>query len=113
MKIVKGRRSSEEFMNTPWLPSTEMRQGQAMNGNYAPLENYLRKLPMKQEEITLTFESIEQILNDRLPRSAHEDAPWWGNQKQGIRVDPNAWMDAGWMVEIVDLKEKWVRFVRQ
>jgi hypothetical protein len=56
---------------------------------------------------------VEEILKDRLPPSAHEDRPWWGNQKPGIQIEPNAWMDAGWLVEIVDLKEKWVRFVRQ
>jgi hypothetical protein len=84
-----------------------------MSGQYPLLEQYLRDLPVSQEELTLTFESIEQILNEPLPSSAHEDRPWWGNQKQGMQIEPNAWMDAGWMVEIVDLREKWVRFVRQ
>jgi hypothetical protein len=84
-----------------------------MSEKCARLEKYLRGLPNSQEDITITFESIEQILNEPLPRSAHEDYPWWDNQKQGIRVESNAWMDAGWMVEIVDLQAKWVRFVRQ
>jgi hypothetical protein len=84
-----------------------------MADKYTPLEQYLRDLPTSQEEVTLTFERIEQILNDSLPLSAHQDRPWWGNQKQGTQVEAIAWMDAGWMVEIVDLKEKWVRFVRQ
>lgn len=84
-----------------------------MAERYAPLEKYLRELPVNQEDITITFESLEQILNEPLPRSAREEYPWWGNQKKGMQVETNAWMDAGWMVEIVDLKEKWVRFVRQ
>lgn len=84
-----------------------------MADNYAPLEKYLRDLPVSQEEVTLTFERIEQILNDELPPSAHEDGSWWANQKQGIRVETIPWMDAGWMVDTVDLEEKWVRFVRQ
>ncbi len=84
-----------------------------MDGKLAPLEQYLRSLPPAKEEETLTFERVEEILNDRLPASAHEDSPWWGNQKPGMQIEPSAWMDAGWMVEIVDLKEKWVRFVRQ
>jgi hypothetical protein len=84
-----------------------------MSDKYTLLEQYLRDLPVNQEEVTLTFESIEQILNEPLPLRAHEDRPWWGNQKPGIQIEPNAWMDAGWMVEIVDLREKWVRFVRQ
>ena len=84
-----------------------------MAGNYPLLEQYLRSLPMKEEEVTLTFERIEEILKDRLPRSAHEEEPWWGNQKQGFEIETIPWMDAGWLVESVDLREKWVRFVRQ
>jgi len=84
-----------------------------MADKYTPLEQYLRDLPISQEEVTLTFERIEQILNDRLPLSAHQDGPWWGNQTPGTQVESIPWMDAGWMVDIVDFNEEWVRFVRQ
>lgn len=84
-----------------------------MAGKYTLLERFLRELLSTEEEVTLTFERVEQILKDRLPASAHEHRQWWGNQKQGTHVEALAWMDAGWLVETVDLKEKWVRFVRQ
>ena len=42
-----------------------------MAGKYTPLENYLRDLPDSQREITLGFEQIERILNDKLPPSAY------------------------------------------
>ena len=84
-----------------------------MTGKYDPLEKYLRSLPRTQEEVTLSFEIIERVLDDQLPSSAHEERAWWGNQQQGTRVDASAWMDAGWMVDTVDLREKWVKFVRQ
>ncbi len=84
-----------------------------MPDKYTPLQQYFRDLPAYQEVVTLTFERIEQILDDTLPPSAHQDPAWWGNQKQGTNVETIAWMDAGWMVDIVDLREKWVRFVRQ
>jgi len=84
-----------------------------MNSDYTPLEKYLRSLTVTDDEVTLTFERIEQILNEPLPPAAHEDGPWWGNQQKGTYVEVNAWMDAGWMVEIVDLNQKWVKFVRQ
>jgi|SRR6266498_3869443 len=100
-------------MNDQWYLSTEICEAESMDGKYTLLEQYLRDLPISEEEITLTFERIEQILGDSLPSFAHEDSAWWGNQKQGIQIETNAWMDAGWMVEIVDLHEKWVRFVRQ
>ena len=84
-----------------------------MNDKYEPLEKYLRALPTSQQKLTLSFESIEQVLNHQLPPSALEEEVWWGNQKQGTTVESIAWMDAGWMVDTVDLREKWVRFVRQ
>ena len=80
---------------------------------YTPLEQYFRALPLGQEDIKLTFEHIQQIINDQLPPSALGDRTWWGNQKQGTQVESIPWMDAGWMVETVDLREQWVRFVRQ
>lgn len=84
-----------------------------MSDKFTPLERYLRGLHVSVEEVTLTFELIEGILKDSLPPVAYQDGAWWGNQKQGTQVEVISWMDAGWLVEIVDLKEKWVRFVRQ
>ena len=84
-----------------------------MDGKYNALEKYLRGLPVSQEDVTLTFTLIEQILNTSLPASAMQEHSWWGNQKPGTEVESIAWMDAGWLVDIVNLREKWVRFVRQ
>lgn len=83
-----------------------------MTGKYDPLEKYLRGLPTSQEVVTLSFEFIEQMLNDILPQSAHQESEWWGNQKQGTNVEVIPWMDAGWLVDTVDLRAKAVRFVR-
>ena len=84
-----------------------------MPDKYSPLQQYLRDLPVNQEEVTLTFELLEQILNDTLPPSAYQEGEWWGNQKQGTQVETLAWMEAGWMVDTVDLHAKRVHFVRQ
>jgi hypothetical protein len=84
-----------------------------MTGKYDPLEKYLRDLPNSQEVVTLTFEFIEQMLNDQLPENAHQDREWWGNQKPGTIVEASPWMDAGWLVDTADLRAKSVRFVRQ
>jgi hypothetical protein len=84
-----------------------------MDDKYSPLEKYLRALPASQDEVTLTFERIEQILNNPLPLRAQQDTAWWGNQKRGTQVETIPWMNAGWMVETFDLIERWVRFVRQ
>jgi hypothetical protein len=88
-------------------------QGVTMIENYEPLEKYLRGLPTSQDVVTLTFDFIEQVLNEQLPTSAHQEREWWGNQKQGTSVETLAWMNAGWLVDTVDLHKNWVRFVRQ
>jgi hypothetical protein len=84
-----------------------------MSGDYFLLEKYLRALPVELEDVTLTFEGIEAILKESLPAAAREEDSWWENQKPGLQVKTIAWMDAGWLVEIVDLSEKRVHFVRQ
>ena len=80
---------------------------------YTLLEQYLRDLPLNQQEETMSFEQIERILNDALPESSLQDLSWWGNQRKGMFVDSIPWMDAGWMVDTVDLTRKQVKFVRQ
>ena len=82
-----------------------------MAGKYAPLEIYLRGLPDRQKEIRLRFEEIEEILNSKLPSSANEQS-WWDHEKEGNHVNGRAWANAGWKVDRLDFKEKWVTLVR-
>ena len=84
-----------------------------MSSKYEPLEQYLRKLPLGQEEVTMNFQLIENLLKDDLPAEAKQEPEWWGNQRQEISIQSIPWMDAGWMVDTVDLHEQWVLFVRQ
>ena len=83
-----------------------------MAGKYAPLENYLRDLPASQREVTLEFEQIERILNDKLPLSAYEDRRWWDHEKEGNHVSLRAWSNAGWKIESLDVDRKRVKLVR-
>lgn len=82
-----------------------------MAGKYTLLENYLRDLPESQREVTLEFEQIERILNDKLPRSAYEQS-WWEKEKEGNHVSRRSWTNAGWKVESLDFNEKWVKLIR-
>ena len=84
-----------------------------MPGKYAPLENYLRELPADQNEVTLSFEQIEEILKSKLPASAYEDERWWRHETEGNHVNKRAWANAGWQVGTVNLHEKCVRFARE
>jgi hypothetical protein len=83
-----------------------------MAGKYAPLEYYLRDLPESQREVTLDFEQIERILNDKLPASAYESRAWWEHEKEGNHVNRRAWSNAGWKMEGLDVNDEWVKFVR-
>lgn len=83
-----------------------------MTGKYAPLEHYLRNLPADQIEITLVFAEIERILNDTLPASAYGYEAWWANEKEGNHVNARSWSTAGWKIESLDLKQKWVKLIR-
>lgn len=83
-----------------------------MAGKYTALEKYLRELPADQREVTLGFERIERILNDKLPPSAYEYIEWWESEKEGSHIHGRAWANAGWKVERVDFRELTVKLVR-
>ena len=88
-----------------------------MAGKYTALENYLRGLPKSQKEVTLRFGQIEKILSGSathaaLPASAYEDGRWWEHETEGNHVNKRAWANAGWKIESLDVKAKWVKFVR-
>jgi len=83
-----------------------------MTGKYTPLENYLRDLPASQRELTLRFEQIESILNDKLPSSAYEDQRWWEHETEGNHRNTRSWANAGWKVESLNVNAKRVKFVR-
>ena len=83
-----------------------------MAGKYTPLENYLRDLPASQREVTLGFEQIEGILNNKLPPSAYEDQRWWEHETEGNHRSTRSWFNAGWRVEGLDVSAKWVKFIR-
>lgn len=83
-----------------------------MAGKYTPLETYLRTLPGSQRKVTLRFEEIEGILKSKLPPSAYESRKWWEHETEGNHINKRAWSNAGWNIKSLDVKEKWVVFVR-
>jgi hypothetical protein len=83
-----------------------------MASKYAPLENYLRRLPESLREVRLGFQQIEGILNDKLPPSAYEDRRWWDHETEGNHINKRAWSNAGWKVESLDVSEQWVKLIR-
>ena len=83
-----------------------------MSGKYIRLEQYLRDLPVSQQEVSLTFKQIERILNDHLPDSAYESELWWTKAKEANHVTLRAWAKAGWKVRAVSMDRKQVDLIR-
>ncbi len=83
-----------------------------MTGKYAPLEVFLRELPITKKEIRLSFEEIEGIIHGKLPSSAYGYQQWWEHETEGNHIHKRAWDNAGWKIDTLNLNEKWVRLVR-
>ena len=79
---------------------------------YEKLLEFLRNVSQTQSSLTLTFSEIEEIISEPLPASAKKYRPWWANEKDGTHSQRLAWMNAGWLVDKVDLSFSRVTFKR-
>lgn len=77
------------------------------SSKYQPLFEYLRHAT--QDELTLSFAEIEELLGESLPTSAYQQRIWWGNRRRGA-VQSQAWMKAGYHAEVVDLGNQRITF---
>jgi hypothetical protein len=57
----------------------------------------------------MSFEAAAALVGG-LPRSAYLYRAWWSNEADGRHDEANAWMNAGRLVEHVDLSSRTVRF---
>jgi hypothetical protein len=73
------------------------------------LRNYLKFRASFTNQVTLTFAKIEGIISDNLPFSAIRDENWWTNTSS---AHARAWINAGWKVENVNLKNRNVAFTK-
>ena len=76
---------------------------------YTPLKIYLENT--KEDEITLTFEEIEKIINEKLPDSAYKHSAFWANEKENTSY--KVWIDAKWKTKSSnDFKYKKMTFLK-
>lgn len=76
---------------------------------YEPLRSYLSAVPGDRREVQLTFAELEAVVG-ALPPSARAYRPWWGNSER--RAQAQAWQEAGFIVEQVNLTAETVVFGR-
>jgi DNA-binding transcriptional regulator YiaG len=75
-----------------------MRQGSKYHALYQSLQQ------SAQDEISLTFGEISQLVGG-LPPSAYRDVSWWSNRRTGS-VQARAWLDAGYHVVQVEIEKE-------
>lgn len=76
---------------------------------YDALGAFLMRQP--RDRVPITFAEIEKIIGAKLPRSAREHRPWWGNSAVN-HVNAKAWLDAGFESEQVDMAGRKLVFRR-
>ena len=77
------------------------------DSKYYPLHTFLNEQPL--DELTLTLSEIELMMGEPLPASARTRRAWWSNRSRGA-VQADAWMEAGYHVETIDLENECITF---
>jgi len=73
---------------------------------YTPLEEFLKR--QTGNSVVLSFAQIEEIINDKLPLSAHRWFRFWENGPGTVQSD--AWHNAGFETVMVDRENEKVKF---
>ncbi len=77
---------------------------------YTPIEQHLKYT--KKEILRMTFNEVETIINDKLPKSARKFRAWWSNDAS-THTQALAWLKAGYITERVDMKDETLVFRRE
>jgi len=78
-------------------------------GKYDPLGQYL--FTSGSRTISLSFDQVGELVRGGLPWSAYQYQAWWANEREPrTHVHKQAWMAAGYVVDVIDLNTQRVRF---
>jgi hypothetical protein len=72
------------------------------------LESHLKFRAAFTDTVKLTFARIDGLIGSNLPMNAYRDPLWWSNASSAAHA--KAWLNAGWEVQLVNLKEGTVIF---
>lgn len=75
---------------------------------YVGLENHLKFRAAFTGLVKLSFARIDGLIGSNLPINAFKDEAWWSNSSSSAHA--KAWLNAGWEVQEVNLKEGFVIF---
>ncbi|HVP26547.1 MAG TPA: hypothetical protein VMT26_02645 [Candidatus Bathyarchaeia archaeon] len=72
------------------------------------LGGYLRFRGAFTKVVKLSFVRVDGIIGDNLPMEAYKSEAWWSNDSNSVHA--RGWLDAGWRVREMNLKEGYVVF---
>ena len=72
-------------------------------GKYDGLESHLKFRAAFTNLVKLSFARIDGLIGSSLPMNAFRDEAWWSNSTSSAHA--KAWLNAGWEVKEVNLKE--------
>ena len=75
---------------------------------YAGLEGHLKFRAAFTDTVKLSFARIDGLIGSNLPMNAYRDLTWWSNESSSAHA--KAWLNAGWDVQEVNLKEGFAVF---
>jgi len=75
---------------------------------YYGLESHLKFRAAFTGLVKLSFARIDGLIGSDLPINAFRDEAWWSNSSSSAHA--KAWLNAGWEVQEVNLKEGYVTF---
>ena len=75
---------------------------------YSGLESHLKFRAAFTSLVKLSFARIDGLIGSNLPMDAYKDLAWWSNTSTSAHT--KAWLEAGWEVQEVNLKEGNVTF---
>src|SRR5205823_12572987 len=78
-------------------------------GKYQLLSEFLRR--QTDAEIPMTFDQIERVIGERLPRGATRHRSWWSNNPSNSVITA-AWLEAGFHSKKVDIEGRRLVFRR-
>jgi len=75
---------------------------------YGDLTGHLKFRGAFTRVVRLSFARIDGLIGSNLPMNAYRNEKWWSNLASSAHA--RAWLDAGWEVQEVNLKEGFVVF---
>jgi hypothetical protein len=79
-----------------------------VTSKYEGLTSHLRFRAAFTGQVKLTFARVDGLIGANLPMEAYRNETWWNNSKSSAHA--KGWLDAGWEVQDINLKEGIVVF---